>query len=524
MNAPMPPPPPPPPAPSAPSAPFSVPHNGSHCAIDKSQLLADICKGTTLRKTTTMEKCPTNAPPFNSYDNQIQSTKDLLQAELCSTLKRRKNVPPIIDPPKYQYPRYEDELDSKISSTTNSCDIKTDMMKSPINAIKPIPVIPSKLSSTDNTNKLSNGNDKFDAYVQDSNATIAKPLISHGKPNFTLPRKTEKKALFEQKTNDGNQYQPVFKTPMTPMTSSSLVKSANIGMDRNLNQSSNMNVTIINKSTEPISPKTRNVLNRSKSIDNAIASSPPPLPAKLPSTRLYITRTEEPKTNDNDTKKLFISHGKPNFVVPSKSKSKIIIKTSPPRSTKEKCENYLEVKIKSLKPQKSIDDTLHVDKKVSNDIEPAVHQLESAIRSLKSFKSVDDTIDDAIPIEHNELHRALTKLRSIDDSDGFSRTPNWSGRSTPASELSADSGNVSPPPSTFGKTITQENHTSYSNFEQKTVVSFSKDLIDAPNRYPESIKVTKTISSHTTSTVQQTVFNNIKFVIDDQGQVMRNNY
>lgn len=450
-------------------------------------------------------------------------------------MKRRKNVPPIIDPPKYQYPRYEDELDSKIS-ITNGCDIKLDAIKSPVNIIKPIPVIPSKLTSNDNANKLSKVHDKLDTFAQDSNATIAKPLISHGKPNFTLPRRTEKKALFEQKTNDGNQYQPVFKTPMTPMTpmspmlpmpqitSSSLVKTANIGIDNNLNQSSNLNVTIINKSIEPISPKTRNVLDRSRSIDTAIVSSPPPLPVKLPSTKLYITKKDEPKTNETDTKKLFISHGKPNFVMPSKIKTKVIIKPSPPRSTKEKCENYLEVKIKSLKPQKSIDDTLNVDKKLSHDIEPAVNQLESAIRSLKSFKSVDDTIDDAIPIEHNELHRALTKLRSIDDSDGYSKTPNWSGRSTPASELSADSGNVSPPPSTFGKTITQENHTSYSNFEQKTVVSFSKDLIDAPNRYPESIKVTKTISSHTTSTLQQTVFNNIKFVIDDQVQVMRNNY
>lgn len=73
MIAPTPPPPPPPPGPLNVGS-----SNGSHMAMDKSQLLADICKGTTLRKTATKEKCPAGSLNSNvSNQNVVQFPKPM---------------------------------------------------------------------------------------------------------------------------------------------------------------------------------------------------------------------------------------------------------------------------------------------------------------------------------------------------------------------------------------------------------------------------------------------------------------
>lgn len=58
MNGLAPPPPPPPPVAFA-IAPHGQQNNGPNPSIDKSRLLADICKGTTLRKTVVQERSPT---------------------------------------------------------------------------------------------------------------------------------------------------------------------------------------------------------------------------------------------------------------------------------------------------------------------------------------------------------------------------------------------------------------------------------------------------------------------------------
>lgn len=60
-------------------------------------------------------------------------------------------------------------------------------------------------------------------------------------------------------------------------------------------------------------------------------------------------------------------------------------------------------------------------------------------------------------------------------------------------------------------------------FEQKTIVSFSKDLLNAPNNYPEQIRVKKTIineTSHRSPAIADTPFHNIRFSIQTNGQVI----
>lgn len=559
--------------------------------------------------------------PPNEFDTKIKCTKDLLQAELCSTLKRRKNVP-IVEPPRYQYPRYEDVIDGTPTASSSTSDAKPtaikqqtdgydEILKSALGPIKPIPSTLFALNNSGNSSTINNCSNNIVTPAKETESqTVNKAFISHGKPNYTLPRKLDKCNDFElasthEHTVKNNNYgvgsnvtptrfasNPIkensFRSATLPRKLEVINRFEAKSADENpfvfMSKPINKFTTTSNGSSEDIawnssptdryksispmenqykstflptrpfaaisndSGKNGNVSAGKKIVKIPAKSfdpfenhfnyttdkdTPPPLPTKLPpSMKVYNIKRDETKNTEQDGKKRFISHGKPNFVVPQKST--VIIKPSSNTSTKQACENYLEVKIKSLKPQKSIDES---EKKFTNVYDSAataftpINHLGAAKRSLKSSKSMENIADDPIcNNEHNEIRRALTKLRCVDDMDSnpLPQTQNWSGRSTPASELSADSGNSSPPASAFGRPSANNSNNAYTNYEQKTVVSFSKDLLDAPNRYPESIKVTKTITSssshHSTSVVQQTFFNNVKFIIDDNGQVVHTNY
>lgn len=388
------------------------------------------------------------------------------------------------------------------------CPIKPNLVYlSKINmAAKPISPLPdSDVNSVKNTDT--------DIYN-----TTSKPLISHGRPNFTLPRRIEMKVQ-RSEPQEPQQCEPNHSQGMPNVLNN--IKIFSNG-ESETTPSINHVKTIITFPSKPVDSQNRVVASQKSASDEVL---PPPLPIKA-AVKMYTQKINDTKKAEQDNKKLLISHGKPNFVVPSSHKSKVIIKPSSGHASKQACENYLEVKIKSLKPQRSVIESTQPEKRVNNQPEPHINHLESAIRSLKSFKSFDDTIESSAFEENEKM-----QIRNIYDSDssGLSKTPNWSGRSTPASEMSADSGNSSPPPPiSYGKSV-GHNHSSYANFEQKTVVSFSKELLDAPNRYPETVKVTKTISSQTissqtTSVMQQTVFNNLKFVIDNDGQVLNHKF
>lgn len=467
--------------------------------------------------------------PLNTFDKKIKCTKDLLQAELCSTLKRRKNVAPIVDPPKYQYPQYNDCVDSA------ALPLVTNIAKPASLQSETIPQLPSKPSVVDKSKTSINNNHIEYSTIAPKPATtnaklpVSKPFISHGKPNFTLPRTTDKAPRFGtlESTNDGSvkpKLKPVNNHPIhaaVEPAGKTIVKLP--AMDLHLHDNRYHSVA-------PVSAPHSSYIPSIKADTTSLLS--PSLAKVATLTRTYSneakTREEEA---DSGTKKL-ISHGRPNFIVPSTKKSKVIIESSP-LTSKEKCENYLEVKIKSLRPQKSFDGACDRKESFARTHMPT-NQYGTAIRSLRSYKSIDDCIDQA---GANELHQALSKLRTVDtdvEARSYGKTYNQSGHSTPASELSTDSGNSSPPSSAYGHRAlenrsAQRDGDDYTNYEQKTVVSFSKDLLHAPNRYPETIKVTRTITTshsqqHTTSVAQQTVFNNLKFVIGDNGQVTHANY
>lgn len=342
-----------------------------------------------------------------------------------------------------------------------------------------------------------------------------KPKISHGKPNYTMPRKKSNHSAVNQTTCD----------KFVKETSSSSEKQhPQLSPPRATKQISN----------EPV-----------KQAHVTVSSTlPSPLPVKLQSKQSTSAGAQKPilTKEANESRKLLISHGKPNFIAPAKIQQHQPKQMHNQTTTKDAVENYLEVKIKSLKPQRSIDESSSLrllEKKAMFEKPSPSNPFANAMKSLKTKETNKSTSANS-----NDIQRALNRLRSTDRANGPNYKPlNYSGQNTPHSDCSNDSGHSSPlpQPSYINKTAFEQHVTdavkknipdgrktsssnNTTNFEQKTFVSFSKELNDSPNRYPEHVHVTKTISSSTETMTsyrrQEAVFDNIRFSINDQAQVI----
>lgn len=336
-------------------------------------------------------------------------------------------------------------------------------------------------------------------------------MIGHAKPNFTLPRKKSESSSCPAKG------------------SADAIKSP----------------------YRPAAPKTKTIIQLSNDVPavptqvTLTSTQPPPLPAKLPPIQAAAVGPKKSivLNETNDGRKLLMSHGKPNFVAPPKIQQQPMSQTTrKPIGTKESAENYLDVKIKSLKPQRSVDDSfssrIAEKKAIFEKPAPASPFAQNTWKPLKS-KDMQHTSS----TNSNEIHRTLSRLRSTDgskDKDTKIKSPNYSGQTTPDS--SNDSGHSSPLPqptiinkSAFEQHVTdavnknlpngrKTSASTTTNFAQRTIVSFSKDLNDSPNRYPEHVQVTKTMTSNTETTTsyrrQEAIFDNIRFSINDQAQVI----
>lgn len=418
-------------------------------------------------------------------------------------MKRRRPVA-VVEPPKYQYPTYDD-----VNSESSDKSIAYTNTIKPINVKQTLSVVSAIKLPDDVTVKLALNKSA-------SSLDSDKPMISHAKPNFTLPLKPNS-------TIKTTPYAPI-STKISKSASDALKSSYNISKTMILNDNSHEN--IVANYELPLHPS-------------------PPIPVRLP------PKPVDPmsyKIGNNDKKKQLISHGKPNFVVSPAHKlhspSKVILNSN------EACQNYLEVKLKSLKSKPVGNDLQRVVDRKAIFEQTAVNAPKlittkykppgKAIKSLKAYKTFDET-DVTLSIQSNaytrspensnEIHQALTRLRTTDSTAEIkSKNSNISDHSTPGSDLSTDSGHSSPVPlinrndfehqsvshSSDRNQIKNcasdtESSTNQSNFAQKSFVSFSKELLDSPNCYPDKVQVTNTISSSTKSTrfVQRTTFKNI---------------
>lgn len=406
-----------------------------------------------------------------------------MQIELSNTLKRRKPVA-IVDPPKYQFP--------PTPGVTKTGDIAPVSIK-PINVNHTLAVVSSI--------KLPEG---VNVSISSNKATQnEKPRISHAKPNYTLPGKKPESSA-----------------------------GPAIGLPSDANSLPNRTAAAqLPPRLIPPKPKTIIQSNNDTSVAPAQATNPPPILAKL-----QANQTNEADSNKStipkgtiESRKLLISHGKPNFIAPAKTQQRFTSKTACNQA-----ENYLSVKIKSLKPQRSLDDSsssqIAEKRAIFDKASPSSH-VTTTWKSLKSKKATKSPSTDS-----KGIHVAFNRLHSTDEHKVSKLKPLiYSGHDTLHDDNSNDSGHSSPLPqaapinkSAFEQHVTDAVSKSHSNgrngitsnvanFEQRTVVSFAKELNDSPNRYPEQVRVTKTVTSSTATT---TIFDNIRFSINDQSQVI----
>lgn len=197
--------------------------------------------------------------------------------------------------------------------------------------------------------------------------------------------------------------------------------------------------------------------------------------------------------------KLLMSHGKPNFRATSMTPKQYVAKVPcNQKGTKEAAENYLQVKIKSLKSSdESASSQIAEKKAIFEKLSPSTSGLDT--NSLTS---------------HTKQSRSvLNQLRNDDDPRHFSSTIQKAAARTDTSSENITNGCVPRAPNN-------------NQLKHKTIVSFSKDLNDSPNRYPEHVRVTKTIITSDSETVenyrrQEAIFDHIRFSINDLAVVQK---
>lgn len=421
-------------------------------------------------------------PQVSSADKIKKQTQDLLQAELCNTLKRRKPVV-IAEPPKYQYPTYNENNSTKLNESSNIDKelIKASPVKTPnVSAVLSV-VTGIKLPDI-----------QYDAKPKLEPTTTVpndKPKIAHAKPNFTINRKESASKLIDPFVNKPIEITkvPLYSTPSKkemldvksvgkPQLKSTLsVENKIIKTDKeNANQPNS-----ILREDNGILKSYGEVSSTLKKL-NATKSKPIELP---------IERIATPAVTSN-----YVANKKAIFeqsAVPSplaQQKKSFVTKTMSNDDTKM---NGIQT---NGSPGKIFD----------------IHRSLNRTTSAGNYRSAVNTNGYGNGNGNGNANgNVMNKNESSTPTKVILKTtttpsPPIQPKATLASKTSPQNDFVDhnssmiyrkQPSTLFSSTKTYETKTK--NFEQKTIVSFSKDLLNAPNNHPEEIRVTKTIYTHT---------------------------
>lgn len=477
-----------------------------------------------------------------------KQTKDALQAELSNTLRRRKPV--VIDePPKYEYPIY-DEPPTFAMTKANESSTPTTKSSSPLTSSSIINN--SDKESINNNNKNVNvqptvkppnvnailsvvtgikipANIQFDTNnginkttkptttmattttttVSSMNSTTDKPpKISHGKPNFIINRNDSASALIKQIEKDSvkpNEHKIVHVTKFSAPNKKEFQSTTVLSKPKLQTMNSVPGIGVDKfkpvKSAKPSIPAdTGNDLKSYGEVSstlkkfNAMKSKPMDAPIST-SNRISFVPVNNLVANK---KALFEQHQLPI----EGEKSSPVFQTKKLPVTKTYSHN--DVKPSNNAPSKvfAIHQNLNRTASAHNYQRSAFDSVSMSLNK-NAIKTIESTTATPTPTPVNVSEHSKVTTNGDTDQNGLI------GYSKQMSTLHST------------KSIDTK------NFEQKTVVSFSKDLLNAPNMFPEQIRVVKkaTITTETHHFTNNGIesaanFQNIRFSIGPNAQVV----
>lgn len=435
-----------------------------------------------------------------------KETKDLLQAELANTLKRRKPIK-IDEPAKYEYPTYDARHDS--SSPPHHTDA---------------PNVGAVLSVVSNLKIGANGVSKKDEPATGANVngadqapTPAGALLTHGKPNFQIQRKVSRTTsspssakenvhsaarLMEQ--NGGSRALAVDKLPVKQTISVPIVRDfvepASYASNGDKWQNARTAEAVSNSSGDMQSPKLlQNAMKNvgrtgdSKAVPDPAGHSPVARSGGRYNKVTPIVLTSSTDTNNNSNYGKLINtpttpkHSHDNTI-------KIVAEPSSPpvpswivsnrRAFYERIDDNSAVRSNSAVTSPRGQETRHVIT-----VNSAPYNQSSAINSATPTTTI-------INPGHTPNGSYVAHVRV----DGAS-----ANRTAPTTLVSAVPTPKLP--------VTRVVHSSYA---QKTVTSFSKDLHSVPNHHPDMVAVTRTARQ----TPAMSAFDEVRFSIGPNADVV----
>lgn len=395
-------------------------------------------------------------------------------------MKRRKPVV-ISEPPKYEYPTYDSTINNNNINNANKNDDSSHSTNASVNNSNPMNL--SAVLSVVTGIKLPDV--QYDPNASANKSQVAdKPKISHGKPNFIINQKEN--VQLAQPVNQRT-------SPKSPIKNTSEVAPVKLQRPNYFNSMSTDKTQKINETkplTSAISPKT---VEKCKSIFSQ-------------------------KSVDDETPKLL-----------PKWQSKSTVSS--------KFENGSPLNVNE--PSKGImnENNALEDAKIGISFVSVANK-----RALFEKSKQDDAISKTIPLKCTETEQVFANKPQL--SNGKFNTMNSNGhfKSYPLkpnvttvtlNRNICDRSKENQPNKDrvdhFKRSIHTIDETSTTNssgkyetkhIEQKTVVSFSKDLLNAPNNYPDQIRVKKTTFTNQTRAIPDNPFHNIRFSIKTDCQVI----
>lgn len=474
--------------------------------------------------------------------------KNQLQAELCSTLKRRQNG-------QHKKPNFVIPKNSTINAIYNQLKV--------LDAVEKAMASEGESSSE----KPTNGSPSNGSPLPERATTLARPktntpadtekpklMISHGRPNFVRPEPVFKIATAVPP-------QPIISPEPTQPISSVGVKSTedvkNVQLKSNISVEPTLPNTDIEVSTpQPIATKT---IQASQQFNGFTAHNKTTASNGLNFVEaLQVTNINKSSENEETTK---YTNGANTLKTSGAHYSNSTVKSFTKLSHSTPTSGRSSPVLSSPLPPRKVP-TIGYKQQDAMTSQSGSNTLKTSQKILISESSTSSTssITSSACAEQNEIQRKLQSLKTVDmhevsrhTESSAAPTRRWTAKkvygsqspplamttaaaASPLSPRKAQPFKVHTQPQSPHITSPAIHHLAQNgspNFDVKPIVSFSKDLC-VTNRYPDKVKVfrstsssseaasvsTKATSTDSSTSETNTYFSDLKFIINENGEVI----